>query len=65
MRFQGSSGEKKHLAEWLPVNNFFGHLLETIELLKKVDFETIVHPRPSGSVVSYTRSIMKTCHQSS
>ena len=58
VRFQGPNGEKINLAEWLSVNNFFGHLLETRTMLKD-DLETIVHPRPSGSVASHARSIMK------
>ena len=59
VRFQVPNGEKINLAESLPVKNFFGHLSETITVLKKDELETIVHPRPSGSVASYTRSIME------
>ena len=59
MRFQGPNGEKNNLAEWLLVHNFFGHLLETTTVLKKVELETIVHPKPSGSVASYAQSIME------
>ena len=59
MRFQGPNGEKNNLAEWLLVHNFFGHLLETITVFKKDELETIVHPKPSGSVASYAQSIME------
>ena len=59
VRFQGSNGEKINLAESLLVKNFFGHVLEAITVLKKDELETVVHPRPSGSVASYARSIME------
>ena len=41
------------------VNNFFGHYLETITISRKDDLKTIVHPRPSGSIAIYLRSMME------
>ena len=59
VRFGTGDRNKFHVGRWLPVNNFFGHYLETITLSRIDDLKTIVHPRPSGSIAVYKRSIMK------
>ena len=56
--FETGDGNKINLGRWLPVNNFFGHYLETITMSRKDDLKTIVHPRPSGSIAFYMWSIM-------
>ena len=35
--FETGDGNKIHLGKWLPVNNFFGHYLETITISNKDD----------------------------
>ena len=57
--FETGDGNKIHLGKWLPVNNFFGHYLETITISNKDDLKTIVHPQPSGSIAIYIRSRME------
>ena len=59
VRFETGDGNKIHLGRWLPVNNFFGHYLETITISRKDDLKTIVHPRLSGSIAVYMRSLME------
>ena len=45
VKFETGHGNKIHLGRWLPVNNFFGHYLETITISRKDDLKTIVHLR--------------------
>ena len=51
--------ERINLSQFIPVNNFFGHFLETITMSRKEDLETFVHPLRSGATVSYMRKILK------
>ena len=59
VRFETGDGNKIQLGWWLPVNNFFGHYLETITISRKNDLKMVVHPRPSGSIAVYMCSIME------
>ena len=47
------------LLQFILVNNFFGHFLETITVLQNGDLETFVTPLPSGTIASYIRTILK------
>ena len=59
VRFKDENGGRLNLSRWLPVNNFFGCLIESMSVFRKDDQHPIVHPRPSGSVTSYSLSIMQ------
>ena len=59
MRFEDENGGRLNLSRWLPANNFFGRLIESISVFRKDDQHPIVHSRPSGSVASYSRGIMQ------
>ena len=56
---QEQNDERINLSRFIPVNNFFGHFLETVTVSREEDLETFVHPLPSGSVASYMRKILK------
>ena len=52
---QKQNDERISLSQFIPVNNFFGHFLETVTVSQKEDLENFVHPLPSGFMASYTR----------
>ena len=59
VRFRTEDNVPIDLGRYIPVNNFFGHYLETLTISRKDDVKPIVWPRPSGSIATYTRSIME------
>ena len=58
-RFRTEDNVPIDLERYIPVNNFFGHCLETLTILLKDNMKPIVRPRPSGSITTYMRSIME------
>ena len=56
---QEHNNERINLSQFVPVNNFFGHFLETIIVSRKEDLKTFIHPLPSGAMASYMRNILK------
>ena len=59
VRFEDENGGSLNLSRWLHANNFFGRLIEFISVFRKDDQHRIAHPRPPGSVASYSRNIMQ------
>ena len=56
---QEQNDERINLSQFIQVNNFFGHFLETVTVSRKEDLETFFHLLPSGSIASYMRKILK------
>ena len=59
VRFEDENGGSINLSRWLPTINLFGCLIESVSVFRKDDRHPVVHPRPSGSVASYLRSIVQ------
>ena len=43
----------------MPVNNFFGHFIESVNIYKKDDLTRIAPPLPSGSVGQYVKTAVQ------
>ena len=56
---QEHNNERINLSQFIPVNNFLGHFLETITVSRKEDLESFVHSLPSGAIASYMRKMLK------
>ena len=56
---QEQNGERIHLGQCIPVNNFFWHFLETIIISRKDDLKQIGMPKPSGSIATYMRGMLE------
>ena len=51
VRFQNkTTGNSINTERFLPVNNFFGHFIKSVNIYKEHDLIRIVPPLPSGSV---------------
>ena len=48
-----------NIERFLPVNNFFGHFIESVNICKKDDLTRIAPPLPSGSVGLYMSTILQ------
>ena len=59
IRFRTEANVPINLGEYIPVNNFFRHYLETLTMSCKEDMKAIVRPRPSGSIATYIQSMME------
>ena len=59
IRFRQEQSDERNRSQFIPVNNFFGHFLETVTVTRKEDVKTFVHLLPLGSVASYIRKILK------
>ena len=59
VRFRTEDNVPIDLGRYIPVNNLFGHYLETLTISRKDNMKPIVRPRPSGSIATYMRSIME------
>ena len=47
-----------NIERFLPVNDFFGHFIESVSIYKKDDLTRIAPPLPSGSVGRYMSTIL-------
>ena len=57
VEFVYRNGNKIHIGNWIPVNNFFGHRIESIAVLRKDDQGKMLPNLPSSSVARYSQSI--------
>ena len=57
VRFQTENNVPIDLGHYIPINNFFGHYLETFTISRKDVMKPIVQPRPF--IATYMRSIME------
>ena len=59
VQFQNKTTENFiNIEKFLPVNNFFGHFIESVSIYKKDDLTRIAPPLPSGSVGPYMSTIL-------
>ena len=60
VRFQNkTTGNSINTERFLPVNNFFGHFIKSVNIYKEHDLIRIVPPLPSGSVGWYMSTILQ------
>ena len=55
IKFVDRNSNKIHICNWIPVNNFFGHQIKSIAVLRKDDQEKMLSNLPSGSVARYSQ----------
>ena len=59
VQFQNKTTENFiNIEKFLPVNNFFGHFIESVSIYKKDDLTRMALPLPSGSVGPYMSTIL-------
>ena len=59
VRFKDANGNYLNLGNWLPVNNFFGRLIDTLQVNRKGDQLKVIPSDPLGSVGRYSTGIMQ------
>ena len=59
VKFVDRNGNKIHIGNWVPVNNFFGHQMKSMAVLRKNYQEKMLPNLPLDSVARYSPSILQ------